>query len=265
MEEQKGIFSKMSPKSGFLAGIGAALAVFFMIGFFVLLVMVLGGKDDADIAKDDSANPSVAGEQDPTNPQYTDIPLSEISDSDWVRGNKDAKIAIVEFTDIECPYCQQFHETMVQVLDAYPNDVKWVYRHLPLPSLHPNAPKDAEAAECVGELGGQEAFWEYVDTLYSSSLSGVDQLVELAVGQGIDRDAFRTCLSSGKYTSKVSAQADEGAQAAEASTYLDSDSSNDGRWGTPFSVIVYGDQKIPIPGAYPFEYVQQVIDQLLAQ
>ncbi|PJC40440.1 MAG: hypothetical protein CO042_03765, partial [Parcubacteria group bacterium CG_4_9_14_0_2_um_filter_41_8] len=141
----------------------------------------------------------------------------------------------------------------------------WVYRHLPLPSLHPNAPKDAEAAECVGELGGQEAFWEYLDTLYSSSLSGVDQLVELAVGQGIDRDAFRTCLSSGKYTSKVSAQADEGAQAAEASTYLDSDPSNDGRWGTPFSVIVYGDQKIPIPGAYPFEYVQQVIDQLLAQ
>ena len=267
MEDEKGIFSKMSLKTGFFAGLGSALAVFFVIGFFVLLVIVLGGdnsNNDSDIAKDGD-NPSVAGERAGDDSAPTEIPLAQVSDNDWIRGNKDAKISIVEFSDIECPFCSRFHDTMKQVLEAYPEDVNWVYRHLPLPSLHPNAPKDAEAAECVGEIGGEDAFWEYLDTLYASELSSTSQLSALAVGIGIDAAAFDACFNSGTFTSKVKSQSDDGAKAADASSRMDNDPSNDGRWGTPFSVIVAGDEKVPVPGAYPFDYVKQVVDSLLEQ
>ena len=263
MEEQKGMFSRMSPKAGFLAGIGSSLAIFFVIGFFVLLVLVLGGKKE--VANNNIADGEVAGEEAPDAPKYASIPVSDVSRRDWARGNQDAQIAIVEFSDIECPYCQQFHNTMQQVIEAYPNEVKWVYRHLPLPTLHPNAPKDAEAAECVGEIGGQDKFWEYVDNLYDADLTGLDQLSLIAQSIGIDKQEFDSCLSSGKYGSKVSSQSSEGATAADAASYMDQDPSNDGRWGTPFSVIVYKDQKIPVPGAYPLEYLKSVIDSLLAQ
>jgi len=252
----------MSPKTGFFAGLGSAFGVFFVIGFFVLLIMVLGGDTDTAI-DDEKNNPEVAGETVPSEPDYTSLPLVELSDSDWIRGNKDAKVTIIEYSDIECPYCQRFHESVKEILDLYPNDVNWVYRHLPLPSLHPNSPKDAEAVECVGELGGVEKFWEYLDILYASDLSGSSKLSSLAVGLGINKSGFDACLSSGKYTSKVQSQSDDGALTADVSSKMDNDPTNDGRWGTPFSIIVSSDQKIPVPGAYPIEYLQQVIDSLL--
>jgi len=261
---RQGMFSKMSPKAGYFAGLGSALAVFFVLGFFVLLVIVIKGDKDSDIVEDTN-DPTVAGEQIPDTQAPTEIPLAEVSDNDWIRGNKDAKIAIVEFSDVECFYCKQYHDTMKQILAEYPNDVKWVYRHLPIPSLHPNAPKDAEAIECAGELGGEEKLWEYLDTLYASDLTSVNQLTDLAVEAGLDKDDFNSCLFSGKYTSKVKSHSDDGAGAADASTLMDQDPSNDHRWGTPFSVVVSGDQKIPIAGAYPIDYVKQVIDSLLVE
>src|SRR3989344_431940 len=96
-----------------------------------------------------------------------------IVESDHGRGNQNADIVIVEFSDTECPFCKQFHETMKRVMEEYGSDgkVAWVYRHFPIPSLHPKAQKEAEALECAAEQGGNEVFWKYTDKVYETTQS----------------------------------------------------------------------------------------------
>lgn len=91
--------------------------------------------------------------------------LTAVSDSDHLRGNKDAKIKLVEYSDFECPFCQRFHPTMLQVMGEFDGQVAWVYRHFPL-SFHASAQKAAEASECVAKEKGNDGFWEYTDSLY---------------------------------------------------------------------------------------------------
>ncbi|MEA3322843.1 MAG: thioredoxin domain-containing protein [Patescibacteria group bacterium] len=108
---------------------------------------LLAGKDPR--AKDISATRTVA-------PVTTD---------DWVRGDDDARITVIEYTDVDCPFCKKFHTSTTNIMEDYPNDVKWVFRHMPSDGLHPQARMKAEASECIGELGGAEAFWQYIDKL----------------------------------------------------------------------------------------------------
>lgn len=91
-----------------------------------------------------------------------DIQIKEVTSSDHVRGNVNAPITLIEFSDFDCPFCKRFHPTMTQLLDEYPDKVRWVYRHLPLTDLHPNAAKKALASECAAEQG---KFWEFADRL----------------------------------------------------------------------------------------------------
>ncbi|KKQ77558.1 MAG: Sodium/proton antiporter, partial [Parcubacteria group bacterium GW2011_GWA1_38_7] len=70
--------------------------------------------------------------------------MAAISDSDHVRGNPDAPVKIVEYSDTECPFCKRFHSTMQEVMNEYGKDgkVAWVYRHFPLDQLHSKARKE---------------------------------------------------------------------------------------------------------------------------
>ena len=72
---------------------------------------------------------------------------------------------VVEFSDLECPFCKRFHATMQQTVAAYGGQVAWVYRHFPIDQLHSKAPKEAEATECAAELGGNDKFWAYTNRL----------------------------------------------------------------------------------------------------
>ena len=94
--------------------------------------------------------------------------MDEITDSDNIKGPKDAKIALVEYSDFDCPYCKTFHVTANEFVTRN-TDAVWVFRHYPLRSAHPDAQKKAEAAECVKKLSGQEKFWEFTDALYQAS------------------------------------------------------------------------------------------------
>lgn len=99
-----------------------------------------------------------------------DITLAEVTEEDHIRGSFDAPFILVEYSDIDCPYCARFHETMTQVMNTYGDSgqVAWVYRHFPLTQLHPNAGLKAEASECFAELGGNDTFWNYLDIDFAS-------------------------------------------------------------------------------------------------
>lgn len=144
---------------------------------------------------------------------------------------------------------------MQQVLEKYPDDVRWVYRHFPLSFHRPLALKAAEGSECAAELGGNNAFWKFVDTYFERTQSNGNGLAEselpqIAADNGLDRGAFETCLNSGKYAAAVDAQMSAGAAA--------------GVTGTPgtFVVSALGRAQF-IPGALPFESIDQVIQSLL--
>jgi len=81
-----------------------------------------------------------------------------------VKGNKNASVTIIEYSDFECIFCSRFHETMNKLVSAYNNDVRWVYRHFPIDELHRKARTEALASECAREQG---KFWEFTDSVFS--------------------------------------------------------------------------------------------------
>ncbi|MBP9711902.1 MAG: thioredoxin domain-containing protein [Candidatus Pacebacteria bacterium] len=104
------------------------------------------------------------------------VTIRPISPDEHIFGNPNGKFIIVEYSDLECPYCKQFHATMHSLV-AEKSNVGWVYRHYPIPQLHSKAPHESEASECAWEQGGNEAFWKYVDKIYqiTPSNNGLDE------------------------------------------------------------------------------------------
>ena len=186
-------------------------------------------------------------QQAPSAPVQPSGPVQEfkITKNDNVRGNFNAPITLVEYSDFECPYCGKIYPTFKQLLNDYPNQVRLVYKYFPL-SFHPNAQKAAEAAECASEQG---KFWEYHDTLFDNQQNGfsITNFKQWAKDLNLNTSKFNDCLDTGKYASKV--QADE------------ADGQNRGVNGTP-ATFVNGQL---ISGAVPYESFKSVIDQLLTK
>src|SRR3989344_304131 len=123
-----------------------------------------------------------------------------VNREDHIRGSLSAQVKIIEFSDLECPFCKRFHPSMQLLMDAYGKDgqVVWIYRHFPLDSIHSKARKEAQATECANEIGGNGAFWNYVDRLYeitpSNNQLDLSLLPEIAEHVGLNRSAFIECL-----------------------------------------------------------------------
>lgn len=216
--------------------------------------LLKGGSGSRVAANDPSAPAALppSGPEGPSEAQLAAVP--PVSNDDYVRGNKNAKITIVEYSDYECPFCQRFHPTMLQVMEEYGNDVAWVYRHFPL-DFHPNAQRAAEAAECVGKASGGDAYWTYTDVIFEKNAALGGKLTPAAIDEAIAEatsnvDAVNNCLNSGEMADRV-AEHMSTAQAAGVS-------------GTPGSFVVTKDgaQEL-IPGALPFTQIQTILDQYL--
>ncbi|MEK7664201.1 MAG: thioredoxin domain-containing protein [Patescibacteria group bacterium] len=184
--------------------------------------------------------------------------MAEISEKDHIRGDRNASVKIVEYSDTECPFCKRFHETMKQVMNEYgaSGKVAWVYRQFPLTQLHPKAPKEAEALECANELGGNDKFWSYTDRLFeiTPSNNSLDpaELPKIAQYVGLNVSKFNTCLNSGKYASHVADDA--------------KDANATGGNGTPWSIVVAKNgKKYPLSGSQPYESVKQLIEIALQE
>lgn len=120
------------------------------------------------------------------------------------KGRADAPVTIVEFSDYQCPFCARHVTQTIPLLEKEyieTGKVKYVYRNLPIESIHRNAFKAAEAAECANE---QDKFWPMHDRLFANPQTlGPAQLPTHAAAVGLQAAAFDQCLASGKFTSKI--------------------------------------------------------------
>lgn len=175
-------------------------------------------------------------------------------DDDPMKGNPDADITIVEFSDFQCPFCSRFYEQTLPLIEqAYidTGKVNFVYRDFPL-QIHQNAVPVHIAAECADEQGW---FWPYHDILFENqrewqslpadALS--EQLVQYAMAMGLQADAFESCLGSATLEEEIQKDYHDGV------LY--------GVRGTPaFFVGNDTDGYVLLSGAQPFEAFQRVIE-----
>ena len=116
-------------------------------------------------------------------------------------GPDDAPIVIVEFSDFQCPFCRRFHdETYQSLLDAYPGQIRFVYRNLPLTSIHPAAMPSAVASLCAQD---QDAYWDFHEKLFSSEQLDEETFIRYAADLGLDTETFTACLSSGEHDAEI--------------------------------------------------------------
>jgi protein-disulfide isomerase len=171
------------------------------------------------------------------------------------KGDADAPVTIVEYSDYQCPFCSRhFQETLPQLLENYVETgrVRYVFKDFPLTSIHPQAPKAAEAARCAREIGDEVDYWEMHDLLFEGQpqWSGNPEAVTVFKGYagelGLDQDSFDECLDSGRHAAAVEADLREGA--------------GFGVTGTP-AFFINGQ---PLSGAQPYAVFEQVIDTMLA-
>jgi len=157
-------------------------------------------------------------------------------------GGAKAPVTIVEFSDYQCPFCQRAESVVDQVMQAYGNKVRLVFRDFPLP-IHPQARPAAEAASCANAQG---KFWEYHAKLFANqSALGDDKLKEYAQDVGLDPAKFEECLTRKPFRAAIDKDMSEAAKL--------------GINGTP-AFFINGRL---LSGAQPFEKFKEVIDEEL--
>jgi len=187
---------------------------------------------------------------------------TSVDDDPYLGSKEKAKVAIVEFSDFECPFCKRFHEnTFDEIIDNYvrKDEAIFVYRDLPLSFHDPLASKQALAAECVQDLEGNNKYFEYNKSIYETTSSNgqgmeEDALYTLAEKVGVDRGKFADCYESEKFKEEVKKDATD-AQAA-------------GINGTPGFVIgvLNDDGSVDgevVSGAQPFSVFEEAIKRQL--
>jgi len=176
---------RSAPKPASVSALIAGLPLMFLAGMFLGYQIWGTPNIQADQAADSSG-------------RY-EIP---IEDDDPVLGRADAPVTIVEFSDYECPYCQRYHaETFSQIIDTYGDQIRYVFKDLPLTSIHANAVPAANAAHCAHE---QNMFWEFHDLLFSMQLGlSTEAYFAYANALGLDQATFEACLNEGRYVNTV--------------------------------------------------------------
>jgi protein-disulfide isomerase len=249
--------NKKSTSTGMIVALVAVVAVaaFFAGSYFSNL--------DSDTVTQSELNDAISkleskigsAQQAPSQPPQ---PVKISLDNDPIRGDPNAPITIVEFSDFQCPFCARFHvQTLPLIMEEYidTGKVNLVYRDFPIQSIHPNALPAAVAAECANEQG---KYWEYHDTLFEkqSGWSRLDSNTALATFSqyatdiDLEQQQFDSCLGSGKYLEEVQGDLSDG---------RDYDIT-----GTPGFFI--GNEEIgfvKLNGAQPFDSFQRIIDAQL--
>lgn len=177
---------------------------------------------------------------------------------DHILGSPSAPVAIIEYADVDCEYCKQFHETLEQLMTekAAGGKVAWVYRQFPITDANPYAVKNAAASECAATLGSVNTFWRFLDAMHAVALGPIafnpKNYPALTAQFGIDTTAFNQCLTGTTANKKV--QNDyENALASGATS-------------APYSIIlIRGGSPVPISGAIPYAALKRIIDDAISK
>lgn len=177
--------------------------------------------------------------------------ILQIAEDDYVRGNKDAEIIVYEYSDIDCPFCREFHNTMRESIEQH-DDIAWVYRHLPLDSLHPFARIKSEAVECAGSLGGESAFVGLLDVMFDDAsyhnVFDIEKAGSFVESLGVSKQDFEQCVSNQTFAEKVQSHVEQATKA--------------GAQGTPFSIIATraGEILLELPGYVDTATMNQILN-----
>lgn len=151
----------------------------------------------------------------------TSIPLPDLTEPvdpvrDHVRGSMDAPVTLVEYGDYECPHCGRAAPGVKELLRTFDGRMRFAFRHLPLPDVHPNAALAAEAAEAAGAQG---AFWPMHDRLLTDQVAlELADLVRYAAELGLDTARFERDLASGRHAPRVAQDVNSAEEAGVAGT-----------------------------------------------
>lgn len=201
----------------------------------------LSGRLDGRIDSLEYQVSAIAADQEATAPAPASaLMLDNLDAAGTSYGPADALVTIVEFSDFECPYCAMLQPTLEQAREQYGDQIRFVFRHFPLTSIHPNAWKAAEASLCAGEQG---RFWDLHGAMFADQEAlDVPSLKATARQLGLDGAAFDECLDTDRYYAAVETDVRAGDAAGVA--------------GTPAMFI----NRRHLSGALPYYELQAAID-----
>lgn len=221
-------------------------SIFLASVFMSVALIVTAGGDGSD------RMPGYAGgaffpTQEPEN-------VRPVTERDNIFGDINAPIQIIEFSNFECVFCKPFHSVMHQIAEEYEGKVAWVFRHFPFDSNHPKARIEAEASECVADLGGNEAFWVFIERIFletpSNNMLDLTLLPEFAEMAGVNKNEFDECLRSGRFAKRVQEDV--------------FDAVNSGIIGSPSAIMVVEDIfYVPIVGNQSYENMKRFVERAL--
>jgi len=231
-----------------------AVPIAIICGFAMIAIAIFFTNQGGNSAPTSELAINSAGEVDES---LSDGTPRVVDETDYILGNPNAPIVMIEYSDYDCPFCKAYHETMHQIMDEYgvTGRVAWEYRQFPLAQLHPNAPRISEAALCVGDIGGNDAFWTFSDTIFDSrditEPTNVTRLLQYAQEAGVSSEEYISCMEEGRMKAAVEDSIRDGFDA--------------GARGTPHTVLIVGNQQAVISGAQPYETVKGIIENLIDQ
>lgn len=255
MSEADTSTSKFSSKLVPILTVALIVAAFFVGSLYSKVQLLEKGAVQGTINNQQPAQAAAPQPQQPTKGMAS-------VDDDPVLGDKDAPVTIVEFSDYECPFCKRhFDQTLPQIIKDYidTGKVKLVYRDFPLSFHDPMATKEAVAANCARDQGGDEKYFEFHDEMFTRTTSNGnglsdDKIQTIASDLGLNISSFSSCLEDSSQTDEVKKDIADGTAA--------------GASGTPTFIIgkttangeIDGDLVV---GAQPYAAFQAVIDPLL--
>jgi protein-disulfide isomerase len=226
-----------------------------LAGLVIAGAIFLTNRNKSDDTTDVSGESETAQEEG-SNEQFPTASTA-IGDSPYLGDIDKAKVALVEYTDFQCPYCQKYaDETKADIISNYVDtgEIIYVIRNLPLDFHGQIAIDSAHAGLCVNEIAGAEKYFEFYSKAFSQT--STDDLANIANDMGIDMGKYNACMDSDRYVNAI--EADK--SAAESA----------GVSGTPGFVIGVLDEdgnvegKL-IAGAYPYDSFASIIDEMLAK
>lgn len=175
------------------------------------------------------------------------VPIDPVSPEDFIKGDPNADITLIEYSDFSCGFCARHHPNVQKLVEEFDGKLNWVYRHLPIF----NEPA-AIASQCVGNISGNDTFWQYADTLMrNQSLINKEYLKNQALSLGVSDLDYESCINNPDVISKISSDFTRTRVLA-------------GFNATPYNVLVDKEGNMyPFSGALDYEDMYSLIESLL--